>query len=219
MTITLIFLATLMGVFVVWLVRQSINVEPWTADWVGTQGQLAVSARAPKIGLFVFLCVVISLFALFASAYMMRMHMGDWRPLPEPKLLFVNTGILMLGSIGLQWAWRAASRGDSRGLKLGLMVGGAGAFAFMVGQLLVWQQLVGSGYFLAANPANAFFYLITGLHAVHIFGGLVAWGRTASKVWRGLDPHVVKLSVELCAIYWHFLLLLWLVLFYLFWST
>ena len=90
---------------------------------------------------------------------------------------------------------------------------------FIAGQLIAWQQLVGSGYFLAANPANAFFYVLTALHGVHLLGGLVAWGRTAQKVWRGSDMQAVRLSVELCAIYWHFLLILWLVLFYLLLST
>ena len=87
------------------------------------------------------------------------------------------------------------------------------AFSFLVGQLLAWQQLNAEGYFLANNPANAFFYLLTGLHGLHLLGGLVALALTADKVWRGVDPGQVRLSVRLCAIYWHFLLALWLVLF------
>ena len=65
----------------------------------------------------------------------------------------------------------------------------------------------------STNPANGFFYLITGLHGLHLLGGLVAWGRTSDKVWRGFEPAQVRLSVELCAVYWHFLLVVWLVLF------
>jgi cytochrome c oxidase subunit 3 len=66
---------------------------------------------------------------------------------------------------------------------------------------------------LAANPGNAFFYLFTGVHGLHLLGGLVALGRTADKVWRGVEVSQVRLSVQLCAVYWHFLLALWLVLF------
>ena len=69
------------------------------------------------------------------------------------------------------------------------------------------------GYFAKTNPANAFFYLITGLHGLHLLGGLVAWGWTSAKVWRGFDIARVRLSVELCTVYWHFLLVVWLVLF------
>ena len=74
------------------------------------------------------------------------------------------------------------------GVRAGLLVGGAFAFMFLVGQLLAWRQLDAAGYFLPANPANAFFYLITGVHGVHVLGGLVALGRTAVKVWRRRSP-------------------------------
>jgi cytochrome c oxidase subunit 3 len=65
---------------------------------------------------------------------------------------------------------------------------------------------------VASNPANSFFYLLTAVHGLHLTGGLVALGRTSAKVWRGTEIADMRLSVELCAIYWHFLLLVWLVL-------
>jgi cytochrome c oxidase subunit 3 len=71
-----------------------------------------------------------------------------------------------------------------------------------------------SGYFEISNPAIGFFYMITGLHALHLVGGIVAWIRTMSKVWDGgFEVAQLRQSVELCTIYWHFLLLVWLVLF------
>jgi len=160
----------------------------------------------------VFLAVVGSLFALFISAYSMRMSMVDWRALPVPKLLWFNTGVLVLSSLALQWAYLAARRNDLEGIVIGLFGGGVSAVIFLVGQLLAWQQLIVAGYFVASNPANSFFYLITAVHGLHLMGGLVALGRTTSKVWRGAKAAEVQLSVELCAIYWHFLLLVWLVL-------
>jgi cytochrome c oxidase subunit 3 len=93
------------------------------------------------------------------------------------------------------------------------MAGGVFAFAFLAGQLLAWRQLNMMVAFDVTNPAIAFFYLITALHGLHLLGGLVAWGRTTAKVWRGFDLVHVRLSVELCTVYWHFLLLVWLVLF------
>ena len=88
------------------------------------------------------------------------------------------------------------------------------AVAFLVGQLLAWRELVAAGYALASNPANSFFYLLTAVHGLHVLGGLVAWPGDA-RGWRGSETETeeVRLSVDLCAIYWHFLLFVWLVLF------
>ena len=214
MTITLVFLSLLMGVVIWWLFKQSVNVQPWLA-----QGSIqdvhagALDRPAEKTALWIFLAVVTSFFALFISAYAMRMHLGDWAPLPKPKLLWWNTALLAVTSAAMQWAVVAARRGASDGVRTGLITGGVLTFGFLAGQLAVWRQLNASGYFLATNPANAFFYLLTALHGVHLLGGLVAWGRTANKVWRGIEVAKVRLSVELCAIYWHFLLLLWFALF------
>jgi len=222
MTITLIFLAGLMGVVVWWLIKQTINVRPWVAEGVPAEDAFIVKALSQpkaKIGLWVFLAVITSVFCLFVSAYAMRMKLGDWRPLPEPDLLWLNTGLLILSSVALQWAYLAAKQERINSVRVGLYAAGVFTFAFIGGQLLAWQQLNELGYFLASNPANSFFYLITGLHGLHLLGGLVAWGRTMVKVWRGAEAAQVRLSVELCALYWHFLLIVWLVLFGLMLST
>ena len=219
MTPTLIFLGLLMAAVVWWLVRQSVNVKPWVASAPSGAHQGVGQLATIKVGLGVFLAVATSLFALFVSAYAIRMELSDWRPLPEPNLLWVNTGILFVGSVGLQWAWRAATREQLRGVKQGLIVGGVCAIAFVIGQLIAWRQLDAAGYFITSNPANAFFYLLTSLHAVHLFGGLVAWFKTITRAWAGTEISSVRLGVELCAVYWHFLLVVWLILFGLLLST
>jgi cytochrome c oxidase subunit 3 len=84
---------------------------------------------------------------------------APWLPLSSPWRLGVNTALLLAGSAALQWAQWAAWRGDGRGTRIGLMLGGLFAVGFLLGQLWVWQLLTRSGYFLAANPANSFFYL------------------------------------------------------------
>src|SRR5439155_21692785 len=138
-----------------------LTAKPWleedpVRDCPGTG---AMTLPAAKIGLGVFLAVASSLFALFISAYSMRMNMVDWRALPVPRLLWFNTGVLVLSSVALQWAHMAAARNGVDGVVLGLLAGGASAVTFLVGQLLAWQQLRVAGYFLASNPANSFFYL------------------------------------------------------------
>ena len=209
-----------MAVVIWWLLRQTIGAQPWLAEGVEDARPDASSSPPPaKIGLWVFLAVVTSLFALFISAYTMRMEVGDWNPLPEPGLLWLNTGILILTSVAMQMTRTAADRRQAVNVRIGLVAVGVLTFAFLAGQLVVWQQLNASGYLVVGNPANAFFYLLTALHGLHLLGGLVAWGRATAKVWRGVDVGEVRLSVELCTVYWHYLLLVWLVLFALLLST
>ncbi|MHC4178810.1 MAG: cytochrome c oxidase subunit 3 [Planctomycetota bacterium] len=171
------------------------------------------SLPAPTVAVRLILAVATVVFTLFIVAYGDRMALSDWRPLPEPSLLWANTIILMLSSAAWHWATINARQGRIDGVKIGLLAGGGFAFAFLIGQYWAWQQLEAAGYYADTNPANAFFYLLTAVHAVHLLGGLVAWGRTVSKVWRGVEVARVRLSVELCAVYWHFLLVVWLVLF------
>jgi len=204
-----------MAVVVGWLLRQTLNVRPWVAQRSveNVDGEGAFPLPPVTVGLGVFLAVATSLFALLISAYHMRMMEADWVKLAVPKVLWLNTAVLILSSIAMQWTRSAAQRGQIDGVRTGLIAAGVFAFSFLAGQLWAWQQLNASGYFVAANPANAFFYLLTALHGLHLLGGLWVWGRTTIKVLRGVDVGKVRLSVELCTVYWHYLLLVWLVLF------
>jgi cytochrome c oxidase subunit 3 len=210
-----VFLAVITGIAGWWLAHQRLTAKPWLEE--GPSGGFpdtgAPSLASAKIGLGVFLAVASCLFTMLVSAYFMRMDMGDWRPLPTPSLLWFNTCVLILSSAALQWAQIAVHRGQMDDVRTGLLAGGVSAVAFLAGQILAWRQLSAEGYFLATNPANAFFYLITGFHGLHLLGGLVALGRTMAKVAQGYTVVQLRLSVELCVTYWHFLLLVWLLLF------
>lgn len=214
MSAIILFLAVIAVIAGWWLSQQRLMAKPWLEEGpVGDfPGGDAMTWPATKIGLGVFLAVAGALFVLFISAYSMRMNEVDWRALPVPRLLWLNTGVLAVSSGALQWSYVAARRHDVEGAMIGLLAGGASAVIFLAGQLLAWQQLGAAGYFVASNPANSFFYLLTAVHGLHLTGGLVALGRTSAKVWRGAEIADMRLSVELCAIYWHFLLLVWLVL-------
>ena len=221
MTITLVLLGIIMATVIGWLLRQTLNTEPWDAlDPAENQpGRGVITAPPSKIGLMTFIAVVTSLFALFLSAYMMRMQLGDWRPLPEPDLLWLNTAVLVLASFAFQMTRRAVTRGQLQTVKTGLIAGGVCTALFLIGQLVAWQQLGATGYFITGNPANAFFYLLTALHGLHLLGGMWVWGRTTTRVLKGADVESVRLSVELCTVYWHYLLLVWIGLFGLLLST
>jgi cytochrome c oxidase subunit 3 len=195
---------------------RALTEKPWLIAQDKAErlaGGEASPAPTARLGLKFLLAAMSMLFFLLAVAYVHRMELADWRPMPEPWLLWLNTGVLVLSSAGLQWAWVGARSGRIDNVKIGLQAGGALALIFLAGQLLAWKQFSDLGYFSAANPANAFFYLITGVHGVHLSGGLVALGRTAAKVWGDDELVQIRLSVELCAVYWHFLLAVWLVLF------
>jgi cytochrome c oxidase subunit 3 len=214
-TYALLVLVGIMAIVVWWLVRQTVNVKPWMEQRPVeiVHGDGALSLPSVKVGLGVFLAVASSLFALLISAYHMRMVGEDWTRLAVPKVLWLNTAVLILASVAMQWTRAAARRGQIDGVRSGLMAGGVFTFSFLAGQLWAWQQMAASGYFLTANPAYSFFYLLTALHGLHLLGGLWVWGKTTAKVLRGVEVGKVRLSVELCTVYWHYLLLVWLVLF------
>ena len=193
-----------------------LMAKPWVADQIKVDDLYAGGASsglAKKLALRVFLAVVAVLFFLLVTAYGSRMAYEDWRPTPQLGLLWANTLVLILSSVALQWAQYSVRRGQMDAMRVGLLAGGAFTVVFLFGQVLAWRQLGTMVYFDIRNPAIGFFYLITGVHGLHLVGGLVAWGRTVAKVWGDFDVAKIKQSVELCTVYWHFLLLVWLVLF------
>ena len=153
------------------------------------------------------LAVLTVLFSALVSAYLVRMNLPDWKQLPKPGLLWLNTVMLGLSSFFLQRSSRATRHGDEMAMRSNLRIGGILGFAFVVGQLFGWMQLQSLGYYLTSNPSSSFFYLMTALHALHLLGGLVAWTVVGGR------KHPSALSVELCTLYWHFLLVVWLVLY------
>jgi cytochrome c oxidase subunit 3 len=169
---------------------------------------------AARVGVIVYFGVITVLFGLVSSAYVMRMGMpgmghgamGDWRPMPEPPLLWINSFVLLLSSVAWEAALVGARQGRADLMRRALFGAGALGILFLAGQLQLWREFSLEGYYASSNPANAFFYLITALHGLHIAGGLFFWGRAVLGLRAGAD---VRLPIELCAVYWHFLLLVW----------
>jgi cytochrome c oxidase subunit 3 len=220
MYITLIFLGVIMATVITWLLRQTFNTQPWISEAADNEvSGASMETNTKAVALTVFLAVATSVFALFISAYTIRMEEPDWRPITEPTLLWANTLMLILASIAYHWTRSAAVKGIDSRVKPGLTVAGILTILFLLGQLVAWQQLSAAGYYLDLNPANAFFFLLTAVHGLHMLGGLWVWARSTMKVWTGADSDSVRLSIELCTVYWHFLLLVWIVLFGMLLST
>ncbi len=220
MEIGLILLALILASLIGWLLKQSFNTQPWIAEAVDESAyQAPFNARPKLIALTTFLAVATSFFALILSAYALRMELGDWVPLTEPQLLWVNTAVLVLASVAFQWTRNHAKHDNTAMLRPGLVITGALTLAFLIGQWVAWLQLYAAGQYLTSNPSTAFFYLLTATHGLHILGGLYVWARATVRSFTGGDAEALKHSVELCTIYWHFLLLVWLVLFGMMLST
>ena len=215
MQVSVIFLTVLLAVVGWWLLQQRLTAKPWLEEGIIGEydGTGSMSAPAAKVGLGVFMAVIGSLFALLISAYFMRMGFADWRPIIVPHVLWFNTGALALTSVALYGAQRAVDRRRLDQVQVGIVAAGFFGVAFVAGQLLAWKQLTASGNFVASNPADSFFYLVTGLHGLHVLGGLIALAWTADRAWRRFAPDKLRLNVELSAIYWHFMLVIWLILF------
>jgi cytochrome c oxidase subunit 3 len=184
----------------------------WANPGVDEDADYRFSKRPDKrITLILFLAVVSSMFLLFMVAYVERMELGDWVPVSEPGILWFNTVLLVLASVAMQWARNQAAAGRSP--RNTLLLSGALALLFLAGQLVAWNMLAEQGYYNLTSPAYAFFLLLTALHGLHLLGGLWVWARTVGRGMQGAAPADLGPTIELCAVYWHYLLLVWVVLF------
>ncbi len=161
------------------------------------------------LGMGFALAAVGMLFCGLTSSYVVRQGTGaDWKAIAMPSILPLNTVILVLSSLALErarhwWKRAAGSRAATRWLAIALVLGAG----FLAGQLAAWQGLAQQGIYLSSNPHSSFFYLLTGLHGVHVLGGLL--GLASVK----LRPPARQLRwFQAGALYWHFMGALWVYL-------
>ncbi len=213
MSNTAIVIALFVGVAVWFAVASRLTAKPWeNREQPGDVG--AIHTSPARIGLWLFMAVVTSLFSLFLSAYSMRMHQSiGWCHLTIPSILWVNTLMLIAASVAMQLASSAVGRGQRQFAKVALIGAGVLSIGFLAGQMLAWQAVGPSLYFIQGSPAIAFFYVLTIAHGLHLVGGLYVLGRASLRFAGGAELIDLRQSLSLCAIYWHFLLLVWLAVF------
>jgi cytochrome c oxidase subunit 3 len=176
------------------------------------------AARSGRSGVWVAMFAITMSFAAFTSAMFVRQGSADWAHIAAPPILFVNTLLLVLSSITLEFARRAVHaqtnpevlgaaqlRTSRIAISLALLL----SSAFIVGQYLAWRQLAAQGFFLASNPNSSFFYVFTGMHALHVLGGLAALLLLLFRVLQR-SPRLALLPGV--ALYSHFMCVLWLYL-------
>jgi len=204
--------------------------KPWLTPDYDVNQVNSVQNDQSKIGktaLLFFLMVITILFLLITVTFLTRSQYYDfqalagqpWLPFTQPKQLWLNTASLIVASLTLQLAVMYSKK-----MKVDvslIFVSFATVFSclFIIGQLLVWQKLTNTGYFIDSNPANSYFYLYTGLHGLHLFGGIFALVRVLAVFFRRTDPKRFSKNLSLCAVYWHYLLLVWILLFLLLTAT
>ena len=166
-----------------------------------------------KFAMWLFIVSALMVFAGLTSAYMVRQAAGNWLVFDLPSLFYVTTGIIMLSSVTMHWAYISAKRDNLEMTKVAITITMILGFAFFVGQFMAWGKLVEESVYLVGNPAGSFVYILSGLHMIHIVGGVVYLLIVLVATFR-YKVHSRRLAqMEMCATYWHFLDALWLYLF------
>ncbi len=181
------------------------------------------SVHPQKFLLWVGLASIVMMFAGLTSAFIVRYAQGNWYEYLIPDIFWYSTALILLSSVTIAIASHAFKR-DKRSLytsMLGLsLLFGAG---FLYCQVQGFQELVRNGIYLEGNPSGGFFYIIAGLHGLHVAGGVLfilifflksfSRDNAIKKLMRDVNPHR-NLGIELLGTYWHFVDVLWLYLFF-----
>jgi cytochrome c oxidase subunit III len=165
-------------------------------------------ATAIKLGMVSILIFFLGL----SSAFLALKHLSQaWVPLHLPRILWLNTAILLLSSFTLVKARRRLSALDfPRFRKLWRVTTILGSL-FLAGQLIAWLQLLATGIYIANSQATSFFYIFTAAHAVHLLGGVAALLYVATRDFeKGQISRIT--AVEVTSYYWHFMDGLWVFL-------
>lgn len=166
-----------------------------------------------KFIIWLFIISIIMLFAAFTSAYLVRRAEGNWTEFEIPSVFYISTAILLFSSLSMHLSVKAAKLGDQAKLKGMILLTFVGGTIFLVLQYLGWQQLQAQGIFMKGNPAESFYYILTGAHFFHIISGLLVLLYALYSVFRNKIRKENTTQIEVCATYWHFLDVLWLYLF------
>ena len=167
-----------------------------------------------KFALYVACASMLMLFAAFTSAYIVRQAAGNWLEFRLPDIFYVSTGVILLSSVTLHGSYLAFKRGKTQAYRVLLVITLILGLAFLALQYQGWLALTEIGVGLTTNPSGSFVYVISGVHAAHILGGIAAL--VVAIIHAMALPHKVtkarKLRFEMTSIYWHFVDFLWVYL-------
>ncbi|HEX4003608.1 MAG TPA: cytochrome c oxidase subunit 3 [Candidatus Acidoferrales bacterium] len=178
----------------------------------GSFGPNVVPQRAYLTGMLIALGGILMFFAALVSALVVRKGLSAlaWQAVEVPRILWLNTLILLASSATLIRARRDFAARDQAGFRHWWGVTTILGSFFVAGEILAWRQLVAAGVYLDTNASSSFFYVFTVAHALHLLGGIAAMLAVAFRRGRRLAPNT---AVDVVSVYWHFLDGLWLCLF------
>jgi cytochrome c oxidase subunit 3 len=156
------------------------------------------------------------LFSLVVTGYLYSVPSGqDTQYLLKPNLLWANTLILLSVTYFFNRVTKDLKKNIVERVKTNLIIIGFLSYAFLLGQLFFWVQLMKSGNYVSTNNYFSSFYIFTALHGLHLLGGLFFWGIVFSKVRKVEQTEIInqKKSIEALSLYWTFLLIVWFVFF------
>jgi cytochrome c oxidase subunit III len=173
-----------------------------------------ISMNPKKFALWLFMATVIMLFAAWTSAYIVKRGDIGWAEVVMPQQFWINTGIILMSSVSMIWAVRAARKDKLETVKLALSITTILGIAFVVGQFLAFNEMVAlKQYLTGGNVSHSFVYVLSIAHAAHLISGVVFLGIVLVATFH-YKVHSKNMDLlEMCATYWHFLDLLWLYLF------
>jgi len=175
--------------------------------------QPTLSMNPKKFMMYLAIASIIMIFAAFTSGYIVRRAEGNWLTFDLPAMFNISSILIVLSSLTMHWAFLSAKKNQIGTLKIAISITAILGAAFCYTQLLGWREMVSIGVYLTGNPSGSFVYVISLVHALHLFGGLVFLSIVLIKSFQLKVHSQNMLSIELCAMYWHFLDLLWLYLF------
>lgn len=205
---------------------QQLASKPWLSQGLptplGLTDQPDIANLSAKTALKFFLAVVTVIFFLFTVTLLQRSQVFDfqalsgkpWLPFNDLSLLWENTVLLFSASVCLAMS-NYYGKSNTKLLFLCLVAAFIFTTVFVVSQLNVWQYLNHLGFAINDNPANSYFFLLTGVHGLHIIGGMFALTRVIYLYHKSKTHQQLFLAIKLCALYWHYLFLIWLFLFFL----
>jgi len=173
-------------------------------------------AKAKKQLLFWSMASMVIFFAAFCSYYLVIQGNGNWMVFNLPALFFVSTAIIVLSSGTMYWAQQSAKNGNTSGIKLGILLTFLLGIGFCFSQIEAWKALYTNGIVFAGRNSNlsgSILYVITFMHFMHIIGGLIALFFTSVKALKNKYTPQNHLGLTLCGMFWHFLDVLWVILF------
>ncbi len=184
----------------------------------GPAAERGLDVYTQKVGMWVFLCSEVMFFSgLIGSYIVLRFGASQSWPAPGEVLnvpvTAVNTFVLICSSVTMVKAFAAAEKGDQRGIKLYLLG------TFLLGALFLgvqgyeYTELVGHGFTPASGLYGATFYTMTGFHGFHVFLGVVCLAWATIEALRGRWSASNHHGIEVLGLYWHFVDLVWIILF------